>query len=414
MKRLLALLIIGISIALLLSVAVSYDPGYVRISLGNWLIESNFWMMLALNTLVFFAVFTLLNIKRRVATSGRVISSWFGQSAKSRAIANTEKGLISLLEGDWGNANKLLSRSANKSHKPIINYLAAAHASNELGQIKEAEHLLKKAYESTPDSEFAVGIAQAQIQLQQAKFEPCLATLLRLKKQQSNHPFVLKLLKTVYLKLEDWQQLITLIPELNKSAKLDPKSIDEIEMLAWNKLFIQKADETLNRSQQQETATDILASLWQKVPDKLRYNPELLETYSLQLIRLEQSTECEVLLRKVLNKHWHDHLVEIYGTVEGSNLSEQLIHAENWLKERPNNATLLLALGRLSLRNELWGKALEYFEASKRLHESKESLAELCRLNMRMKPSSPDNQGMMNALLGALELPALPLPKAKD
>ena len=187
MKRLLVLLIASILTALAISAIVAHDPGYVRISYGHWLIESNLIILLLAISLVVFLLVTLFGMKRRLSHSSKSITSWFGKSAESRAITRTEKGLIALLEGNWGNASKLLSRSANKAHKPIINYLAAAHAANELGQVKDAELMLKKAYDSTPDSEFAVGIAQAQIQLQQEQFEPCLATLLRLHKQQTHH-----------------------------------------------------------------------------------------------------------------------------------------------------------------------------------------------------------------------------------
>jgi len=420
MKRVLALFIIGISISLVFSAIALRFPGNVYISTDKWLIESNLWLMavvifflvpilaIALKQL-FSALYFTITIKSKLKNKIKPQKNWFPKTGIQRANLNTENGLMALLEGNWGNANKLLSRSANKSQKPIINYLAAAHAANELGQIKDAEQLLKKAYDSTPDSEFAVGIAQAQIQFQQAQYEPCLATLLRLKKQQANHPFVIKLLKAVYLKLEDWQQVIELIPALKKETKIDIKTLSELESSAWNKLFIQKADELDHRSQQ-DSATEILALLWQKVPDHLRFDTSLLETYAHQLIRLKQPAACETLLRKVLKKGWDDRLVSIYGKVEGGKISEQLIHAENWLKERPNNAVLLLALGRLSLRNELWGKALEYFEASKRLQENRESLAELCRLSMRMKPSKDNTQAEFEALIESLSLPDLPLP----
>ena len=248
MKRLLILLIIGIALALGISILVSHDPGYVRVSYGNWLVESNLVIAILAVALFVFALISLLGFKRRVISSSKHFGRWFGRSAQSRATLKTEKGLIALLEGNWSVASRLLARSANKSHKPLINYLAAAHASNELGQTKEAELMLKKAYESTSDSDFAVGIAQAQIQFQQGQFEPCLATLLRLHKQQLHHPFVLKLLKTVYIKLEDWHNLIKLIPSLQKDAKLSVDEIKSLESQAWNKLFIQKTDELINRN----------------------------------------------------------------------------------------------------------------------------------------------------------------------
>lgn len=410
MKRLLILILLALCIALGLSYAIQNDPGYIRISIGHWLIESNLWVFLVLNTALLALLLFGVSLIKGTANAGKRIGHFFGDSAQNRAKQTTEKGIIAFLEGNWDSAKKLLTRSAKKNNTPIINYLAAAHASNELGQIKEAEALLKKAYDSTPESEFAVGIAQTQIQIHQGQFEAALATLLRLKKAQPHHPFVLRQLKAVYLKLEDWQEIVKLMPFLRKDLKEDETALKELETLAWTKLFIRKTDEMLNRNQL-DGATEALASLWKSAPDKLCKEAALIGTYSEQLLRINKSAECEALLRININQNWHDDLVAQYGTVKGANLSEQLLHAENWLKERPNNAVLLLALGRLSLQNELWGKALEYFEASKRLHHTRESMAELCRLKLKMKKNQENLTPILEELISLMDLPKLPLPK---
>tara|TARA_R110001592_G_scaffold86031_1_gene254013 strand:- start:19937 stop:21169 length:1233 start_codon:yes stop_codon:yes gene_type:complete len=410
MKRIIFLIIIALSLSLLLSYAIQLDPGYVRISFGNWLVESNLWVLLGLNIALLATIFIIISIIKGSAHFSKKISRIFGQSSQERAKETTEKGIIAFLEGNWLSSKKLLTRAARKNSKPIINYLAAAQACNELGQTKEAETLLKKAYESAPESDFAVGIAQTRIQIQHDQFEAALATLIRLKKQQPQHPFVLKQLKTVYLKLEDWQQIIKLIPSLRKGLKEDETALKELELLAWKKLFHQKTEEIINRNQI-NSATEVLAALWKTVPDKLCADVSLVRTYAEQLIKVNQSVESETLLRITISQHWHTDLVSLYGTIKGASPAEQLIHAENWLKERPNNATLLLALGRLSLQNELWGKALEYFEASKRLHQTKESMAELCRLKLRMKKPQENLSPMLEELLELIELPKLPLPK---
>jgi len=407
MKRILSLIVFGLLIAIALSFAVSQDPGYVRITVGHWLIESNLWVMLGLNIVVLCSVNIAFRLFRGLRHSKGLLRRVLGPSGATRAQQNTEKGLIALLEGNWRHANRLLSRSANKSETPLINYLAAAHAAHELGDIKEAEQHLKKAYENTSGSEFAVGIAQAQIQLQQNQLEQCLATLLRLKKQQVNHPFVLKLLKTVYLRLEDWQQLLNLIPSLHKSMQANDVELLALEKLAWEKLFVQQTDE-LMQQQNLNSSAEILAAMWKKIPDKLRFDSLLIEIYAKQLIRLNSDHECEVLLRKVLSKQWDDKLVALYGVVQGKKLSEQLINAENWLKQKPNNPVLLLALGRLSLRNELWGKALEYFEVSNRLLPCSASYAELSRLSLKL---NKNDQTLQTGLIESLALPDLPLPK---
>ena len=117
------------------------------------------------------------------------------------------------------------------------------------------------------------------------------------------------------------------------------------------------------------------------------------------------------MLRTQLQKNWDADLVRLYGTVKGEDAHKQLIVAERWLQERPNDADLLLTLGRLSLMNELWGKAREYFTASIRITPDAESYGELGRLLAHLGESQQSydsfHQGLMLSING---LPALPQP----
>jgi HemY protein len=72
----------------------------------------------------------------------------------------------------------------------------------------------------------------------------------------------------------------------------------------------------------------------------------------------------------------------------------------------------MLALGRLSLRNELWGKAREYFETSLKLQRKRETLAELSRLNAHMGHDTASINLLMQSLENDNGLPHLPMPKA--
>lgn len=64
------------------------------------------------------------------------------------------------------------------------------------------------------------------------------------------------------------------------------------------------------------------------------------------------------------------------------------------------------------MRNELWGKAKEYFETSLRLRRSREALAELSRLNAHMGEEEASIQLMMQGLAQDNGLPELPMPRA--
>jgi HemY protein len=115
------------------------------------------------------------------------------------------------------------------------------------------------------------------------------------------------------------------------------------------------------------------------MPDHLRTNTDLVVLYAESLVRGGQEPIAERLLRHSLKEHWDSRLVLRYGLLD-VDASRQLVYAEKWLQERPNDPDLLLTLGRLSLRNAFWGKAQEYFEASQRQRPSGVVCAELARL----------------------------------
>ncbi len=58
--------------------------------------------------------------------------------------------------------------------------------------------------------------------------------------------------------------------------------------------------------------------------------------------------------------------------------------AERWLQARPEDAHLMLVLGRLCAHAELWGKAHDYLEASLAREDSHAARLELARLAERL------------------------------
>ncbi|MFP3976376.1 MULTISPECIES: heme biosynthesis HemY N-terminal domain-containing protein [Marinobacter] len=413
MIRLLLIILFALLIGTALSLGLQYDLGYIRISLGNYLVETNFWVGLLLLVVVVALIVLTTNLIRRMRQGTGLIANWVSRGKERRARRRTTIGLLALAEGNWPRARKMLTSAASHADTPLINYLAAAQAAFESGDHEAVDELLRKAFESTPGSDMAVGITQAQLQLAGNRLEQALATLVRLRKQSPHHPFVLKLLKTTYLRLEDWRELSRLLPELRKRSVLPESELGELERLVWHNL-LEKAAEDCRRQQQADPNSSLepLTRLWDELPGFLRRDEKTIADYARLLADLGDEAQTETLLRKVLHNHWSDDLVNLYGRIEGRKPDEQLLTAEQWLKDRPSNAELLLALGRLSLRNELWGKAREYFETSLRLRRSRDTLAELSRLSAHMGDEEMSIKLMMQGLATDNGLPELPMPRA--
>lgn len=412
MIRLLLIILVALLTGVGLSLGLEYDLGYIRISLGHYLIETNFWVGFALLLAVVVVSVVSVNLLRRMRHGTGLVTTWVRRGNERRARRRTTQGLLALAEGNWPRARKLLTSSASHADTPLINYLAAAQAAFESGDHDAVDRLLRRAFESTPGSDMAVGITQAQLQLAGNRLEQALATLVRLRKQAPHHPFVLKLLKNTYLRLEDWRELSKLLPEMRKRNLLTADELENLERTVWQNLLQRAAEDCRRQTGSGSASLEPLTRLWDELPGVLRRDERTIREYARLLAALGDEAQSETLLRKVLRNHWSDELINLYGRIEGHKPDEQLLMAEQWLKDRPNNAELLLALGRLSLRNELWGKAREYFETSLRLRRSRETLAELSRLNAHMGESGTSVKLLMQGLMSDSELPDLPMPKA--
>src|SRR5690606_8220774 len=122
--------------------------------------------------------------------------------------------------------------------------------------------------------------------------------------------------------------------------------------------------------------------------------------------------QAEEILRAALKHAFSDRLVHHYGLVAGKDPARQLGTAEQWLSEHPHDATLLLALGRLALRNNLWGKAGTYLEASFSGNPDIQTCAELVCLLEHMGDDAASRLVQRKGFgLMMHDLPALPLPR---
>jgi HemY protein len=85
-------------------------------------------------------------------------------------------------------------------------------------------------------------------------------------------------------------------------------------------------------------------------------------------MKIGQQTDAAAILENALAVQWDARLLRAYrqcAAPEGSGiLMKQIEHCEHWLRERPNDAEIAIALGVLCLRQKLWGKAQRHLEQS--------------------------------------------------
>ncbi len=347
----LAVLIGAVALALL----AHQDPGYVLISRGDWTVETTLALVVVVLVGGFLLAYALIRLLAQLWRMPGGVRGWRNRQQLRRARNATHHGLVELSEGHWREAERTLIKHAGHSELPLLNYLSAARAAQKQGAPERRDRYLQLALKSMPDANLAVELTQAELQLVSGQLEQSLATLMHLRSIAPRHGYVLQLLARLYERMGSWGDLLDLLPELRKRQAIEEKELQRLEFTVHRELLA-----IAGRSGRRQA----LHEAWHRVPRALRQNDALVYDYARHLMCSGDAAAAEGLLRASLQRQWNERLVYLYGLVQGPDPAKQLAHAEGWLKGRERNADLLLSLARLCLRNQLWGKARSYLEAS--------------------------------------------------
>ncbi|MGE8406093.1 MAG: heme biosynthesis protein HemY [Pseudomonas sp.] len=407
MKRAYLLVVVAIVVATLLGIAVAKHSGYVLIAYDSFRYESTLWATLALLVAVVLAVWLLRVLLGLVFVSTGVVNPWSRHNRSRRTRLAIEQGQLDLAEGRWASAQRHLHRAAEAERQPLLYYLGAARAANELGRTEDSDNLLERALERQPQAELAIALTHAQLQVDRGDTDAALVTLQAMHERHPHNAQVLRQLQRLYQQRGDWSALIRLMPELRKDKVLTAKELTQLERRAWGENLCL----AVQREEDGQAGRQSLERAWQQLTNAQRQEPQLVLAYAEQLRQLGAEGAAEEVLRTALKREYESHLARLYGLVRGSDPARQLQTAESWLKAHGDDPSLLLTLGRLSLQNRLWGKARDYLEGSLRLQRNPETCAELARLlaglgdNERSNALFQEGLGLLDERLLALPLP---------
>jgi len=386
------LLAVFVAVALggLVGTLMVRDPGYVLVAYADTVMEMSLWAaVLVLIGLYLVVRGIALVIGKATQGQTRVLRWRSGRKARA-ARSQTVRGLLVMAEGRWADAQKLLLGAAENVETPLINYLNAARAAHELGDNAERDEYLKRAHETTPGAKFAVTLTQAEFNIHEGRYEQALASLLNLRKRAPKHGAVLGMLAKCYEALGDWQALAQMLGDVRKNKALPEAEISRMERAVWQATL--RGEESANAQ-------------WKKLPRALRTDTELMHQWVHYLVAEKRDNDAEQAIRHILSQTWDGELARVYGEIESDEAARQLVVAQGWMKERPNDAHVALTAGRLCLRNEKFEQAREYFETSLRLEATDVVYGELGRLCVALGDTRRGTEYLLRSLGDLADLP---------
>jgi len=398
------IIIITLLVGTVLASLLMQDPGYVMFNFRGYLLETSVPVM----ALILVGIYVLVRLLVHILRAPRALGRMAGQYRARREQRLLTSGLLDMAEGNWSRGERTLTRGVRRNENPLLNYLSAARAAQLQGAYERRDNWLRMAYEQSPDAGNAVLLTQAELQMAHGQFDQALTTLSRLLEIAPDHAQGLGMLARLRREREDWDSVMALLPKLQARKVLPAAELDALAVGAHaNALSI------LERTPDAAA----LEAQWSGVPRNLRSNPVLLKAWARALKKCGQSAQAEPVIRRQLKQSWDSELALEYSRLDVSDKTKHLGRAEVWLTEHSDDPLLLLAVARLSMRNELWGKARSYLETSLGIKPSTEGYQLYGRLLEKLGESANASEAFRAGLSLAThldqDLPALERPRRR-
>jgi HemY protein len=285
------------------------------------------------------------------------------------------EALTAYFEGRYATAERAAVKAMELGEESGINPIIAARSAHELREYDKRDNYLANTEGKSVGESTMRLIARTEFMLDQKQ------PLLALDSLKELHTFgKQKNIGALHLELKaqqqarNWDGLLAVVAQLEKRSAIDRNIATQMRLQAW-----------LEKMKAQPDDLKSLQALWKSIPDEFKNRAKIAALAANNFIQLKDCKTAQQLLTDSLNAQWDSELVALYGNCQDKNNTGQIEQAEKWLKVHSDDAGLLLALGKLCLHRELWGKAQSYLDASNSLKPSRAAYTALAQLAEKLQ-----------------------------
>jgi HemY protein len=327
---------------------VAEDPGYVLVKVRGYTAEL---------TLVAAAVAVVV-IAAVIGVIWRLVRWPFGAISRRHRRTSRERmsaGLVALMEGRNGDAERDLHRASRLDSLRGPALLASAEAASRRGEHARALETLGEAAQSAPQ---AARVLRARFLRREGRSAEALALLAPEADSGSLTPGGWRELALAAVAAGDMRRARQALEPLQKSSALGQRAYASLETLVLTGAILAAPDGAA------------LNTLWSQLPKPQRRISAVVDAYARRAASFGMMLPAMDEVESALRREWSSPLVATYGSLTGDDGEGRLRRAESWLDAHPNDAQLLLTLGRMCVRIKLWGKARQYLERALALDPS--------------------------------------------
>lgn len=366
--------LLGLFAAAVAVMLAARNPGYVQFVYPPYKME----ISLTLFASALFAVFVLGYVLVRLAFITlhlpEYVRNYRAERAAGKSRAAMMEALKAYFEGRYAAAEKAAVRAMELGERSGLNTIVAARAAHELREYDKRDAYLADARGKTVGESTMRLMAKTEFLLDQKRPQSALNALKELSDSgMHKHIGALSLELKAQQQARNWDAVLDVTAQLEKRKAIDKVIAGQLRQQAW-----------LEKLRGQTTDLAVLRALWKSIPGEFKHSGKIAAAAAEAFSKLGDCQGAQHLLTDSLNAQWDSDLVTLYGECRKDNNVAQIEQAERWLKQHTDDAGLLLALGKLCLHQQLWGKAQSYLDASLSLQPSSAAYAALGQLDEKM------------------------------
>jgi HemY protein len=364
------LALFGLAVAVALGARL--NDGYVLFVIPPYRAEVSLNLLIVAGLGLFFVFYGVTRALSLTFGLPRRVRDYRQRRQHDRASLVFQDALRLLFEGRFGQALKKASQAHAAGTAPGLSALIAARAAQRMRETNKQQGWMERAKIDDPKTEAATLMLEAEMMIEARRFDDALVSLDRLQASQGRRIPALRLELRARQGVGDWDGVLKLARQLVKRDALAVEVVHEIRTQAHLAII----------SRQASDQNSLIAYL-RNMPSEER-NGRVSLAAAKALVAVGAEAEAQKLIEAVLDNStrdtWMPALVAIYGRLVSGEQTARIAKAEGWLNQHPDDAKILVALGRMCFRKRLWGKAQSYLEASLAVEVSQEAHLELARL----------------------------------
>ncbi len=366
--------VVGLFAAAVALTLAAHNPGYVQFVYPPYRMEMSLTMFVISAFALFVLSYLLLRLVVATLQLPRYVRAFREERAASKGRMAMMEALQAYFEGRYAAAEKAAARAMELGEKSGLNPIVAARAAHELHEFDKRDAYLADAEGKTVGESTMRLMAKTEFQLDQKQPQSALSTLKELSETgMHKHIGALSLELRAQQQARNWDAVLEVMGKLEKRNAIDKVVAEQMRQQAW-----------LEKLRSGAGDAGLLKSVWKSVPGEYKRRAKIAAAAARAFADLGDCQSARQLLTDSLNAQWDSELVALYGECGNEDNIAQIEQAERWLNQHTDDAGLLLALGKLCMHQQLWGKAQSYLDASLSLEPCQAAYAALGQLAEKM------------------------------